>query len=69
MRVGTWSDGITALIRRETREDDLSLSTCTMKRPCKHTVRFSASKEGGFHPNWIMLAPDLRFPASRSVRK
>lgn len=53
MRVGPWSDGINALIRRDTRELDLSLSPL-----CEDTVRrlLSANQQESSQQNLTMMA-------------
>lgn len=59
MRAGSWSDGIGVSVRRDTREFEFSLCTCTRERPCEHMVRRwpSASQGGSSHQSLTSLAP------------
>ena len=78
MRARPWSDGIRALIKKRQTTESLSsvapspyLPPCAKERSCEDTARRqpSVSPEEGSHQKPTMLAPDLRLPASRTVRK
>ena len=68
IRVGSWSDWISVLLRKDIRE--LFLSLFSIPHPKAHMLRKGLCKPGiEGSPEWISWKFNLRLLASRTVRK